>query len=150
MEDLTRFSLVKLKNSPTTRGEVICKNWNKRFRKWSIRLPQYWSVFDVSEKEKEIFSIEQNAGESQFWAAPKRAQIIMQRLSRLKEIVTTWRELELQGNSLLDLVELSINDGDGSLEEQISSHKNNIYTLGDSIKILDQKIDSLIKIYSNK
>ena len=82
-------------------------------------MPKYWSVFDVSEKAKEIFSIEQNAGESQFWDDPQRAQTIMQRLSRLKEIVTTWRGLELQGNSLLDLVELSINDGDGSLEEQI-------------------------------
>jgi len=80
---------------------------------------KYWSVFDVSEKEKEIFSIEQNAGESQFWDDPQRAQTIMQRLSRLKEIVTTWRGLELQGNSLLDLVELSIDDGDESLEEQI-------------------------------
>lgn len=37
-----------------------------------------------------------------------------------------------------------------SIEEQISTHKQEIYLLGDSLNIMDVKIDSLIKIYSNK
>jgi len=35
-----------------------------------------------------------------------------------------------------------------TIEEKIKSHKNNIYELGDSLKMIDQKIDSLMKIYS--
>jgi|GEM_PF-3590598 len=37
-----------------------------------------------------------------------------------------------------------------SIEEQISTHKQEIYLLGDSLNIMDVKIDSLVKIYSNK
>ena len=36
-----------------------------------------------------------------------------------------------------------------TFEEQIANHKNRIYQLSDSLKLMDQKIDSLIKIYSN-
>tara|TARA_B100000700_G_C14362542_1_gene542166 strand:- start:4 stop:192 length:189 start_codon:yes stop_codon:yes gene_type:complete len=35
-----------------------------------------------------------------------------------------------------------------TFEEQIANHKNRIYQLSDSLKLMDQKIDSLIKIYS--
>lgn len=37
-----------------------------------------------------------------------------------------------------------------SIEEQIHTHKQKIYLLGDSLNIMDVKIDSLVKIYSNK
>ena len=37
-----------------------------------------------------------------------------------------------------------------TFEKQIANHKNRIYQLSDSLKLMDQKIDSLIKIYSNK
>ena len=36
-----------------------------------------------------------------------------------------------------------------TIEERIKSHKNKIYQLSDSLKMIDQKIDSLIKIYPN-
>lgn len=37
-----------------------------------------------------------------------------------------------------------------TFEEQIANHKNRIYQLSDSLKLMDQKIDSLMKIYSRK
>ena len=37
-----------------------------------------------------------------------------------------------------------------SIEERIESHKINTYSLGESLKNIDIKIDSLIKAYSNK
>ncbi len=37
-----------------------------------------------------------------------------------------------------------------SIEEQINTHKQEIYLLGDSLNIMDIKIDSLVKIYSKK
>ena len=50
-----------------------------------------WYVFDVSAKEDEIKRIEKEAYEPSFWDDPKRAQTHMQRLTRLKETVQTWR-----------------------------------------------------------
>ena len=37
-----------------------------------------------------------------------------------------------------------------SIENKIEKHKNNIYLLNDSLKIIDHKIDSVLKIYSRK
>ena len=45
----------------------------------------------------------------------------MQRLARLKDTVETWRGLEKSAGSLLELVELAIQEGDDSLEEQLRS-----------------------------
>ena len=36
------------------------------------------------------------------------------------------------------------------IEVRIETHKINTYSLGDSLKTIDIKIDSLIKAYSNK
>ena len=44
----------------------------------------------------------------------------MRRLTRLKQTVDTWRELESQGVSLLELVEMASADSDSSLEEQLA------------------------------
>ena len=37
-----------------------------------------------------------------------------------------------------------------NIENKIEKHKNNIYLLNDSLKMIDQKIDSVLKIYSKK
>ena len=44
----------------------------------------------------------------------------MRRLTRLKETVDTWRGLEHQGASLLELVEMALAEGDSSWEEQLA------------------------------
>lgn len=35
-----------------------------------------------------------------------------------------------------------------TFEEQITNHKNRVYQLSDSLKLMDKNIDSLMKIYS--
>ena len=45
----------------------------------------------------------------------------MQRLARLKDTVETWRGLEKSAGSLLELVELAIQEGDDTLEELLRS-----------------------------
>ena len=45
----------------------------------------------------------------------------MQRLARLKDTVETWRGLEKSAGPLLELLELAIQEGDDSLEEQLRS-----------------------------
>jgi hypothetical protein len=37
-----------------------------------------------------------------------------------------------------------------SIEEQINTHKQEIYLLGDSLNNMETRIDSLVKIYSKK
>ena len=53
-------------------------------------------------------------------------------------------------NLTLFLCTISCTKNNETIEERIESHKFNTYSLTDSLKIIDSKIDSLIKIYSNK
>jgi len=43
---------------------------------------------------------------------------------------------------------IGCSDEEISLNERIENHKTKVLNLGDSLKFMDQKIDSLIKIYS--
>jgi len=45
---------------------------------------------------------------------------------------------------------LGCNDEPQVIEDKIETHQNNIYNLRDSIKIMDHRIDSLLKLYSKK
>ncbi len=76
-------------------------------------------VFDLANKEAEIKRLETQAGNPTFWDNPQDAQKQMQQLSRLKETVELWRDLEGRTTSLLELSELTIEEGNNSLEGQI-------------------------------
>jgi len=63
--------------------------------------------------------IEKDAGEPSFWEDSKVAQIRMRKLTKLKQTVQVWKDLEKDGTGLLELVELVIEDQDTSLEQQL-------------------------------
>lgn len=63
--------------------------------------------------------MEQQTSQPDFWADQENAQQTMRHISRLKETVTTWRDLGKRVADLLSLVDLSLAEGDRSLEEEI-------------------------------
>ncbi|MCE2462927.1 MAG: peptide chain release factor 2 [Dehalococcoidia bacterium] len=74
---------------------------------------------DAPGTEAEIGRLEQEAGSPAFWDDPQQARRSMQHLSRLKEKVSLWRDLEERTSTLLELTDLAIDDGDTSLEGQL-------------------------------
>ena len=80
-----------------------------------------WCVFDVAEKEQEITEIEKETSKPDFWQEQARAQDTMRRLSALKGEVERWRGLERRVSELAELVDLDIDEGEPSLEEEIRS-----------------------------
>ncbi|HZA25543.1 MAG TPA: peptide chain release factor 2, partial [Dehalococcoidia bacterium] len=56
-----------------------------------------------------------------FWDDPRRAQRKMQELGRLKESVSLWRNLQSQVDSLLELTDLALEEGDYSLQDQLEA-----------------------------
>ena len=56
-----------------------------------------------------------------FWQDPTSANEVMRRLSALKEETESWQKLEQKVNELAELVDLSVQEGDVSLEQEIRS-----------------------------
>lgn len=56
-----------------------------------------------------------------FWQNPTSANKVMRRLSALKEETESWQKLEQKVNELAELVDLSVQEGDVSLEQEIRS-----------------------------
>ncbi len=86
----------------------------------------FWSVFDIAGKKKEIQELEQQAGQPSFWANPDQAQRAMQRLATLKKEVEAWEPLERRLSDLLELVQMALQEGDRSLEEQLRAEARDL------------------------
>ncbi|MBL7209189.1 MAG: peptide chain release factor 2 [Dehalococcoidia bacterium] len=78
-------------------------------------------MFDISSKEKRIAELEKQSGQPVFWQDPTSANEVMRRLSALKEETESWQKLEQKVNELAELVDLSVQEGDVSLEQEIRS-----------------------------
>lgn len=61
-----------------------------------------------------------------FWDSPRQAQKDMRYLAKLKATVELWQALEMQTASLLDLVELASEEGETSLEDQLTKEIDQI------------------------
>ena len=84
-------------------------------RKWR----PWWSVFDLASKELQIAELEKESAEPDFWNDHQQAQGKMRQMGRLRDTVELWRDLESRSTDLLELTELSIEEGDSSFEEQL-------------------------------
>ncbi len=63
--------------------------------------------------------MEKEAAEPEFWTDSRQAQAKMRQLTRAKETVVLWKDLQSSATSLLELVELALEEGDFSLQGQI-------------------------------
>ena len=70
--------------------------------------------------------MELEAARPGFWDEPREAQRKMQRLGRLKDEVTRWRELQAQAGSLLELTDMALAEGDYSLQDQLETETGEI------------------------
>jgi peptide chain release factor 2 len=69
-------------------------------------------VFDLPAKRAEIARLEEQAGANGFWDDPKAAQPVMRRLSQLTQQVGQWEALAGEIETLLELHELAVAEGD--------------------------------------
>ena len=85
-----------------------------------------WCAFDLADKEKQVQELEKQAVDPLFWNNPKEAQRTMQRLTRLKGEVDTWKELESKASTLEDLLGLAIEEQDISLSDTFQAELQEI------------------------
>lgn len=84
-------------------------------------------IFDVPNKQQEITNLEEQATEPDFWNNQNQAQKVLQRLARLKETVESCSSLDDRINSMTELVDLTVQEDDPSLREEIQ-HELDILT----------------------
>ena len=76
-------------------------------------------IFDVTNKEKELETLQEETAEPDFWNDPQNAQKITQRLSNLRNDVEQYRKLHAQLEDLQVLLELAIEEDDQTVSEEI-------------------------------
>src|SRR3989304_3854328 len=78
----------------TDGGEKKCRRLSPRFRRCGSASRCTRCVFDLAGKEQEASQLEQESTRPEFWLEQETAQAVMRRLTRLKEQISTWRNLE--------------------------------------------------------
>ncbi len=74
---------------------------------YSCECGTFRCAFDLPAREQELASLRRQSEAPNLWDDRRHAQQLMQRLSRLESLITTWAELEGGATDLSELVELS-------------------------------------------
>ncbi|HIE27610.1 TPA: peptide chain release factor 2 [Candidatus Poribacteria bacterium] len=84
------------------------------------------AIFDIPNKEKEIKSLQEEAAKADFWSDAQKAQKTSQRISLLQKDIQTWNQLHSQIKDIEVIVEMAIEEGDESLNDEIKSELQTI------------------------
>jgi len=76
-------------------------------------------IFDLPTKQQAITTLEAQAAAPALWQDQRKAQTLLQRLTRLKQEVEPWQALTAQLAELAELLELAVAEGDDSLREEL-------------------------------
>ncbi|GIK42489.1 MAG: peptide chain release factor 2 [Chloroflexota bacterium] len=90
---------------------------------------QFWSVFDIAGKAKQIETLEKESGEPDFWNDQRGAQEKMRRMSELREEVETWQGMNRRGRDALDLLEMAAEEEDDSLLAELTAEVDSLASL---------------------
>ena len=77
--------------------------------------------FDVDQKMKDIELLDAEMARSGFWDDNESAQKVLQKRSGLQRSIEIWKNLEKEGEDLGALLELSVEEEDPSVDEEIQS-----------------------------
>ena len=95
-------------------------SYGRRSRSSRNASPISWSVFDVAGKEQELEKLQAQSVDSGFWDNTMHAQGVMQHIATLGEEITTWRDLESQSAALIELLDMSVDEGESGLADDIA------------------------------
>ena len=90
-----------------------------------LRLVRAWTllevIFDLHALQKQIKELETQSAQQDFWDDPTSANKVHQRLSRLKDVLTPFAELEKTERDVAELYEMLKQEPDASLESEADS-----------------------------
>ncbi len=81
----------------------------------------YWSIFDLPAKENELAGLQKESENPDLWNDPESAQIVMKKLSELREEVEYWRALEKKIRDTKELAEMGDDSFRPELEREVAA-----------------------------
>src|SRR5260370_37696541 len=93
-----------------------------------------WCVFDLAAKKTQIEAMEAESVVEDFWSDNRKAQAHMQRMTALRDEVTTWESIDAQLSYLQGLAALLEEEPDEVLQSEIVA----------SLTALEQQVDQLL------
>ncbi|NJO07744.1 MAG: PCRF domain-containing protein, partial [Chloroflexaceae bacterium] len=82
------------------------------------RLQLIQAGLNLPVKQAEIATLEERAADPDLWNDQREAQRVMQTMTRLKEDVEAWQQLDTQLTHVTELVELAVAEDDESLRDE--------------------------------
>ena len=84
-------------------------------------MPTFWCGFDIATKEQEAAQLERQTLEPAFWDDSQKAQVVMRRLSTVREDAQLWRRLEQRAGDAVELGELNEAEPSVELEAELTA-----------------------------
>ena len=79
-----------------------------------------WCVFDLTQREDELSSLEKIAESPDIWDNPEKAQAIMRKISRLRDEINGWNQLKNRIDDALELASLEDESMRGDIENELA------------------------------
>ena len=93
------------------------------------QIAKFMEQLDISKKKQAFTELEEQASQANFWDNPSQAQVVMQRISKLKNQVELWESVAERIEDTLELVDL----GDTELEEELTQETSELATVVDKM-----------------
>jgi peptide chain release factor 2 len=81
-------------------------------------------VFDLPTRQQEVAELEQRSADPNLWDDQREAQSVLQRMTRLKNEVDQWQDLDARLTSVGELIELAMDEEDESLRAETTAELN--------------------------
>jgi peptide chain release factor 2 len=75
-----------------------------------------WCIFDLPRHESQLTELEKQAEDPHLWDDPAKAQLLMKKISGLRQEINSWRDLERRVTDTRELAEM----GDDSLQAELT------------------------------
>ena len=89
-------------------------------RIWPAASKSFGGIFDIPGKEARLAALDTEMGAPAFWDDNRRAQELIRERTDLSRLVTRTQELAIKAQDLEVLLELAVEAGDGSLDDEIT------------------------------
>lgn len=94
-----------------------------------LRLKRPWTIFDLPQKIKKIAKLEEIVNHENFWDDPNKAKAIIKQLEFIRGQIAFWNNLNDETINLNELYQLSTNEKDSRLLEEINNKYKELYNL---------------------
>jgi peptide chain release factor 2 len=104
---------------------------SQKWRPYGNALTASVGGFDLATKQTQLDALEQQAADPDIWNNPTNAQLVMQRMTRIKNELNRWASVDTRLQSTAEFAEL----GDDSLASEVDSEYAALLTLIDALEV---------------